>query len=224
MNFRILAVIIFAYGIFSTPPAPAQQPPQQQMPSAGPGLPVQKLGPDDLIQIQVFNFPEFSRTARISANGTVQLPLVKQPIQVAGKLPSEIETDVADTLRNAELVVNPAVTVTILEYGSHPVTVAGAVKSPVLFQAIGHVTLIDAITRAGGLTADAGPEILINRRPTAGNEDKPVITQHINARLLYAEGRGAKDPVAWDGSIKGRRLNRRVEIHFRYYRDDTAWY
>jgi protein involved in polysaccharide export with SLBB domain len=49
------------------------------------------------------------------------------------------------------------------------------------------VTLIDAITRAGGLAVDAGPEILINRRPTASNEGKPTITQHVNAHLLFSE-------------------------------------
>lgn len=180
MNLKIFAITVMAFGFISMPPALAQQ-------AAGSSLPVQKLGPDDLIQIQVFGFPEFSRSARISAAGTIQLPLVKQPIQIAGKVPSEIENEIAETLRNAELVVSPAVTVSILEYGSHPVTVAGAVKMPVLFQAVGHVTLVDAITRAGGLAVDAGPEILINRRPVAGSEGKPTLTQHINAHLLFSE-------------------------------------
>jgi polysaccharide export outer membrane protein len=163
----------------------------QAQQTAGPSLPVQQLGPDDLIQIQVYNFPEFSRAARISATGTIQLPLVKQPIKVAGKVPSEIENEIAETLRAAELVVSPAVTVSILEYGSHPVTVAGAVKAPVLFQAVGRVTLVDAITRAGGLATDAGPEILVNRRAAEG---KPVITQHINAHVLFSED-GAESNV-----------------------------
>jgi polysaccharide biosynthesis/export protein len=182
MNLRIFVISVLV-GCSVTPRvalAQAQQP-------GGTSLAVQKLGTDDLIQIQVFNFPEFSRLARVSGNGTIQLPLVKQPIQVAGKLPAEIEAEIADALRAAELVVNPAVTVSIVEYGSRPVTVAGAVKTPVLFQAIGRVTLLDAITRAGGLAPDAGPEILINRRPIAGDEGKPVITQHINAHLLFSE-------------------------------------
>jgi polysaccharide biosynthesis/export protein len=181
MNLRIFAIIIFLAGSWG-PKLSAQA----QL-GGGTSLSIQKLGPDDLIQIQVFGFPEFSRAARISANGTIQLPLVKNPIQVSGKVPAEIENEIAETLRSAELVVNPAVTVSILEYGSRPVTVAGAVKSPVLFQAIGRVTLIDAITRAGGLAPDAGPEILINRRPLPGDESKPVITQHINARVLLSE-------------------------------------
>jgi polysaccharide export outer membrane protein len=192
MNLRIPAIILLAFGCILMPAALAQQ-------ATGTSLPVQKLGPDDLIQIQVFGFPEFSRNARISASGTIQLPLVKQPIQVAGKIPSEIENEISETLKAAELVVSPAVTVSILEYGSHPVTVSGAVKNPVVFQAIGRVTLIDAITRAGGLASDAGPEILINRRPASDNEDKPTLTQHINAHLLFSEDGGENNIVLTGG-------------------------
>jgi polysaccharide biosynthesis/export protein len=180
MNFRILATTVLSFWVSCAPSALSQQ-------VAGPSLPVQKLGTDDLIQIQVFNFPEFSRAARVSATGTIQLPLVKKPIQVAGKVPSEIETEIADTLRAEELVVNPAVTVSVLEYGSRPITVAGAVKAPLVFQAIGRLTLIDAITRAGGLAPEAGPEILVNRRPSPADGDKPVFTLHINAHLLFSE-------------------------------------
>ena len=45
-----------------------------------------------------------------------------------------------------------------------------------------------------------------------------------DTRLLYSIDGAGWDPVAWPGSAKGRFLNRRVEIRFRYYRDNTAWY
>ena len=48
--------------------------------------------------------------------------------------------------------------------------------------------------------------------------------RHINARLLYAVGGGSHDFIAWNGNEAGRRLNRRVEIHFQYYRDEKAWF
>ena len=51
-----------------------------------------------------------------------------------------------------------------------------------------------------------------------------LTARHINARLIYGEGMGAKDPISWDGTRDGRRFNRRVEIRFRYYRDNTTWY
>ena len=51
-----------------------------------------------------------------------------------------------------------------------------------------------------------------------------LVSRHINSRLIYGVGRGSRDPVAWDGAPKSRRFNRRIEVHFRYYRDNTAWY
>lgn len=51
-----------------------------------------------------------------------------------------------------------------------------------------------------------------------------LAARKIDARLIIAQGMGSRDPVAWDGTRQGRYLNRRVEITFRYYRDDTAWY
>lgn len=47
---------------------------------------------------------------------------------------------------------------------------------------------------------------------------------HINARLIYSVGKGGLRPVAWNDSAAGRHLNRRLEISFRYYRDNMAWY
>ena len=74
----------------------------------------------------------------------------------------------AGALAAEQLVVDPFVTVTIVEYHSRPVSVAGAVKTPLTFQASGPVSLLEAITRAGGLTADAGPEILLSRHDVSG--------------------------------------------------------
>ena len=53
---------------------------------------------------------------------------------------------------------------------------------------------------------------------------KYLTSRHINARLIYAVGKGSKNEVAWDGTKDSREFNRRVEIHFRYYKDNTAWY
>jgi outer membrane protein OmpA-like peptidoglycan-associated protein len=51
-----------------------------------------------------------------------------------------------------------------------------------------------------------------------------LVNHHINSRLIYATGKGARDAIAWNGSPEGRYFNRRVEVSFRYYRDNTAWY
>ena len=51
-----------------------------------------------------------------------------------------------------------------------------------------------------------------------------LVSRHINARLVYAVGRGDHNEIAWSGSHLGRQWNRRTEITFRYYRDNKAWY
>lgn len=48
--------------------------------------------------------------------------------------------------------------------------------------------------------------------------------RRINSRLLYSLGKGSSDSVSWDGSPDSQHFDRRVEVSFRYYRDNTAWY
>jgi polysaccharide biosynthesis/export protein len=71
------------------------------------------------------------------------------------------------------LMVSPVVSVTVVEYHSRPISVVGAVKTPITFQANGTVTLLEAITRAGGLAENAGSEILVSR-PSPDAKDTSV--------------------------------------------------
>jgi polysaccharide export outer membrane protein len=67
------------------------------------------------------------------------------------------------------LLVDPFVTVTMIEYHSRPISVVGAVKKPITFQAVGPMTLLEAISRAEGLTELAEGQILVSR-PTVDNK------------------------------------------------------
>jgi polysaccharide export outer membrane protein len=126
-------------------------------------LPAQKLGADDLVGISVYDAPELTRTVRIEADGTIHLPLLQRGVEAAGALPRQLETGIAAALEQEQILVNPIVKVTVVEYHSRPVAVMGAVRKPVTFQAVGAVTLLDALARAEGLTTDAGAEILLTR-------------------------------------------------------------
>ena len=132
-------------------------------------LPTQKLGPSDLIAISVYGAPEFTRTVRLSAEGNIRLPMLADPVRVAGLLPAEVESVIAKVLVSARILIDPVVTVTVVEYQSRPISVAGAVKTPVTFQAAGPVTLLEAINRAGGLSPEAGLEILVTLRAPDGS-------------------------------------------------------
>ncbi len=161
----------------------AQQPtkPVSPMSDAGPAnLPGQKIGPNDLIAISVYDAPELTRTVRVAAEGYIRLPMVTARIQAAGLLPSALETVIAETLVKEGILVKPVVMVTVAEYASRPVAVVGAVKKPITFQAVGRVTLLDAIAKAEGLSDLAGPEILV----TTSSEDKRLVQRFTVRELI----------------------------------------
>jgi polysaccharide biosynthesis/export protein len=144
-------------------------------------LPMQRLGPEDLISLAVYDSPEFSLSVRIASNGTIRMPMLKETIKVQGLFPNEAETAVADALRRENLLVDPFVTVTVAEYHSRPINVIGAVRAPTIFQAVGSVTLLDALARAGGVTDSAGPTIIVTR-PNGSSDVQSV--QRIPTKAL----------------------------------------
>jgi polysaccharide biosynthesis/export protein len=185
----IFAVLSVALGLCQTTLLPIPAPPSTQ--NGFNNLPAQKIGPNDLIAVSVYDSPEMTRSVRVSSEGLMRLPMVKKQIKAEGLLPSELEAVIANELKVEELLVEPVVTVTMMEYHSHPISVAGAVKSPITFQATTSITLLDAITRAGGLAPDAGLEILVSRTKKVAGEEKPlVLTQRIPVKGLI----NAADP------------------------------
>jgi polysaccharide export outer membrane protein len=126
-------------------------------------LPSQKLGVDDLIAVSVYDAPELTRTLRVEEDGSIHLPLLKGGVQASGLLPRQLESSIAAALKLEQILVDPFVKVTVVEYHSRPISVMGAVHRPVTFQSVGKVTLLDALARAEGLTNDAGTEVLITR-------------------------------------------------------------
>jgi polysaccharide export outer membrane protein len=137
-------------------------------------LPAQRIGPNDLISIQVSDCPELSRSFRVSSDGTLALPLLDHRVTAAGLMPVELEGQLAKELKAAGILVAPVVSASVSEYRSRPVSVVGAVHHPLTFQAMSDSSLIDAIAKAEGVNADAGSFILVTRRgidsKTAGEE------------------------------------------------------
>ena len=155
-------------------------------------LPKEKLGANDLVGITVYDAPELTRTVRVEPDGFIHLPIVRQRIQVAGLNPAELETAISKILIEENVLVDPIVTVSVVEYRSRTITVSGAVRTPTTFQAIGAVSLLDAISRAGGLAENAGSEILVSHSPSGTNNQAITLTQRIQVRSLLT----AEDPAS----------------------------
>lgn len=150
----------------------------------GANLPAQKIGPNDLIAVSVYDAPELTRTVRVGADGYIRIPMLKRRILAEGLLPGQLEISLAEALQAEQVLVDPVVTVTVVEYHSRPISVAGAVKNPVTFQAVGAVSLLEALTKAGGLSPEAGPEILVTRTQLGPDGAPASLTQRIPVKGL----------------------------------------
>src|SRR5215216_5079335 len=95
------------------------------IPEVGANLPAQAIGPNDLLAISVYDAPELSRTVRVSGDGFLRIPMLKQRIKAASMFPVEIEAAIARGLLEENVLVEPVVTVTIAEYHSRPISVSG---------------------------------------------------------------------------------------------------
>ncbi len=176
--------LIAVLGFAQTPGAP-----EQLAADALPGttaLPTQRIGPDDLLSVSVADCPELTRTFRVLGDGALALPLLQARIPVAGKLPGDVENDISAALVRDQLLVRPVVSVSVAEYRSLPVSVLGAVRHPITFQAAGQVTLLDALTRADGLGPEAGSEIIVSR-PHSTDVNNTALLQRIPVKALIDE-------------------------------------
>jgi polysaccharide export outer membrane protein len=133
-----------------------------------------RIGPEDLLNISVFEAPEMNSTVRVSAGGEISLPLLGA-VHAAGLTPSELESALKARLRGTYLK-DPHVGVFIQELQSHPISVVGAVKMPGVFQIREAKTVIEVLSMAQGLADDAGDTVLIMRGGeffAPGNTDFP---------------------------------------------------
>ncbi len=140
----------------------------QELASLEQGRPTDTLiGAGDLLHVDVFDVPELSRDVRVSETGDIRYPLIPGKISVSGQTPSMVETKFQQLLVENGLVSHPQVSVFVKEQNSHPISVVGAVSHPMVLQAARPTTLLEVLAAAGGVSDNAGSEILVTRKATA---------------------------------------------------------
>jgi len=134
-----------------TPPGQQNKPTQ---PNAQPtaGAPVDsnayKVGPADVLNIQVWREAEFSGPVAVHEDGKITLPLVGD-LAAGGKTPIQIQDIIAQAL--TKYVVKPLVTVTVQAVGSKQYYMDGEVARPGEYSLVVPTTILEAISKAGGL-------------------------------------------------------------------------
>lgn len=155
------------------------------------------LGAGDLLHIDVFDVPELSRDARVTDSGVISFPLVPDPIPAAGLTTYQFERKLEGVLSADGLVAHPQVSVFVKEQASQPVTIVGAVGHPMVMQIVRPTSLLEVLAQAGGVSDDAGAEIIITRAAASTTEH----VQQVSAKDV-ATTNAPDDPSADSKIIK----------------------
>jgi polysaccharide export outer membrane protein len=91
------------------------------------------------------------------------LPLIPTKVRAVGLTPYQLQDTLAELLQTNGLVSTPQVSVSVKEQHSQPITVIGAVKTPMVIQALRKTTLLQALSQAGGISDEAGSTVIVTR-------------------------------------------------------------
>jgi polysaccharide export outer membrane protein len=128
------------------------------------------IGSGDLLSIDVFDVPELSRETRVNETGYISLPLMPSKVRASGLTPYQLQDKLAELLQSNGLVSTPEVSVSVKEQHSQPITVIGAVKTPMVVQALRKTTLLQALSQAGGISPEAGSTVIVTRAGADASE------------------------------------------------------
>lgn len=113
------------------------------------------IGPGDFLEINEFHTPEFHSSVRVSAGGTVMLPMVKE-VQVGGLDEQGAAHAIEAALLSQGMLLHPQVSVLVTAYMGQDVSVLGEVARPGVYPYTLHHRMLDLISAASGLAPSAG--------------------------------------------------------------------
>src|SRR5260221_4113115 len=157
----------------------------QKMPLEPQNLSHYTLGPDDQIKIWALGVDEISdKPVRIGPSGDLDLPWIGK-VHALGLTVEELKTELIQ--RYSKELLKPQVSIEIVDFGSQPVSVMGAVNHPGVHQLRGGKTLMEVVSMAGGLKSDAGPRISISRRMQYGPIPLPTARADATGKFSVAD-------------------------------------
>lgn len=156
------------------------------------------IGEGDLLKITVYDNPDLTTDARVSGDGKISFPLIGE-VEVNGLTAIGVEKKIAKLLQN-DYIKKPQVSVFISEYKSKKVTALGEFTKPGLVELRGNSTLMEVISNAGGVTANAGDMLYIQRKILKpGSSSKEDVTITVDLTRLLEKGDVTANVAVFDG-------------------------
>lgn len=127
------------------------------------------IGAQDVLDISVWKEPDLSRSVPVRPDGKISLPLLND-VQAAGLTPSELTAQITAGLN--KFINNPQVTVIVSQINSQRIYILGEVARPGAFALLPGMTVLQALSDAGGLTPFANSKKIYVMREQNGKRDK----------------------------------------------------
>lgn len=153
------------------------------------------VGSGDALQIKVYDNDDLTSTVWVDGEGMIGMPLLGS-VKVCGLTPTEIARRLELKLADGFLV-SPHVNVLIQEFRSQKVTILGYVEKPGLYELQGATSLLELISKAGGLNAEAGGQATIKKKKEAATEKDTVIS--VDLQKLVEHGDTSLNVQVGDG-------------------------
>jgi polysaccharide export outer membrane protein len=182
--------------IFPTPAGSATAAPRMSRgttpvgPASGGGLGFGPIQPGDIVEVQIFDAPEYSVSMPVSPAGLIAIPYAGL-FHIEGMTSIEASKAIARLFVQNQILRDPHVIVTTQQFG-YSVTVMGEVKSPGIYSLAGKKRLIDMLTEAGGVTDRAGHVVEIFASGSMKDPQTvlwdPTLRENDNAELQIKTG------------------------------------
>jgi polysaccharide export outer membrane protein len=173
------------------------------------------LGPGDVLDLRVYNEPQFNTVLTVNDEGKVEVPFIEQPISAQCRTDREIKADIVKALE--KYLKKPQVSFRVVEMKSRPAAVVyGAVRNATAFDMRRRVRLIELLSRSGSVTEQASgdvqifhteepmcpePEDLLMLASAKKTDDAVSLPYSVYKIEDVKSGLKESNPVIWPGDI-----------------------
>jgi polysaccharide export outer membrane protein len=127
------------------------------------------IGPQDVLDVDVWKEKELTRSVEVRPDGKISLPLLND-IQASGLTPMQLAANITDGLK--KFITDPQVTVIVTDIRSQRVYILGEVVRPGAYPLLPGMNVLQALSSAGGFTMFANTKKIYVLRQQGGKQEK----------------------------------------------------
>jgi len=156
--------------------------------------PILQLGPGDAIAVHVYGQPDMDATQYVADDGSIRVALAGA-VKVGGLSPTQAAQRVETALKKGKYLIDPHVTITVVQSRSQRISVLGEVRTPGRYTIESNTSVFDVLALAGGATEEGGKTVYVLRPGPNG-----TITRYpVDLDALAGASEGSATPTLRSG-------------------------